>query len=147
MSRFAAGAALATALAGAALAQEAASASLDKAIATPRRRIWSPCATDPSFSCNPSTIIFALYAGAKTSGVYAKSLGRLPQAHGKTDGQEGGVLPGPVERRPIEAMRSGRLHVAGFNTGSNPIAVNCAALRARRIWGRRDGAFGYEMEI
>ena len=34
----------------------------------------------------------------------------------------------PVESNAaqLEAMRSGRLHVAGFNTGSNPIAVSCA---------------------
>ena len=30
----------------------------------------------------------------------------------------------------LEAMRAGRLHVTGFNTGSNPIAVNCAGIRA-----------------
>jgi phosphonate transport system substrate-binding protein len=27
-----------------------------------------------------------------------------------------------------EAMRSGRLHVAGVNTGGNPVAVNCSSL-------------------
>jgi phosphonate transport system substrate-binding protein len=40
----------------------------------------------------------------------------------------------PVESNAaqLEAMRSGRLHVAGFNTGSNPIAVSCAGFRS--IW-------------
>jgi len=47
----------------------------------------------------------------------------------------------------IEAMRSGRLHVAGFNTGSNPLAVNCAGFRSFVIMGREDDSFGYEMEI
>ena len=38
------------------------------------------------------------------------------------------VLFFPVQSNAaqIEAMRSGRLHIAGFNTGSNPLAVNCA---------------------
>jgi phosphonate transport system substrate-binding protein len=47
----------------------------------------------------------------------------------------------------IEAMRSGRLHVAGFNTGSNPIAVNCAGFVPVAIMGSQNGEFGYEMEI
>ncbi len=47
----------------------------------------------------------------------------------------------------IEAMRSGRLHIAGFNTGSNPLAVNCAGFRPFTIMASLDGHFGYEMEI
>jgi phosphonate transport system substrate-binding protein len=44
-------------------------------------------------------------------------------------------------------MRSGRLHIAGFNTGSNPIAVNCAGFVPMAIMAGADGKFGYEMEI
>ena len=47
----------------------------------------------------------------------------------------------------IEAMRSGRLHIAGFNTGSNPLAVNCAGFRPFTIMASLYGNFGYEMEI
>lgn len=47
----------------------------------------------------------------------------------------------------IEAMRSGRLHIAGFNTGSNPLAVNCAGFSPFTIMASLDGTFGYEMEI
>ena len=44
-------------------------------------------------------------------------------------------------------MRSGRLHIAGFNTGSNPLAVNCAGFNPFTIMASSDGNFGYEMEI
>ncbi len=44
-------------------------------------------------------------------------------------------------------MRSGRLHVAGFNTGSNPIAVSCAGFAPFAMMASPDGSFGYEMEI
>jgi phosphonate transport system substrate-binding protein len=44
-------------------------------------------------------------------------------------------------------MRSGRLHVAGFNTGSNPIAVSCAGFVPFAMMAAKDGSFGYEMEI
>jgi phosphonate transport system substrate-binding protein len=47
----------------------------------------------------------------------------------------------------LEAMRAGRLHVAGFNTGSNPIAVACAGFRPFTMMAAADGSFGYEMEI
>ena len=47
----------------------------------------------------------------------------------------------------IEAMRAGRLHVAGYNTGSNPIAVNCAGFVPFAMMAAKDGSFGYEMEI
>ncbi|MFQ3231410.1 MAG: phosphonate transport system substrate-binding protein, partial [Reinekea sp.] len=47
----------------------------------------------------------------------------------------------------IEAMRAGRLHVAGFNTGSNPLAVACAGFRPFTMMSAEDGSFGYEMEI
>lgn len=47
----------------------------------------------------------------------------------------------------IEAMRAGRLHVAGFNTGSNPIAVNCAGFVPFAMMASKDNAYGYEMEI
>lgn len=47
----------------------------------------------------------------------------------------------------LEAMRSGRLHVAGFNTGSNPIAVSCSGFVPFGMMAYDDGSFGYEMEI
>ncbi len=46
-----------------------------------------------------------------------------------------------------EAMRSGRLHVAGINTGGTPVAVNCAGFVPFTMMAGEDGVFGYEMEI
>jgi phosphonate transport system substrate-binding protein len=47
----------------------------------------------------------------------------------------------------IEAMRAGRLHIAGFNTGSNPLAVACAGFVPFAMMASNEGEFGYEMEI
>ncbi len=44
-------------------------------------------------------------------------------------------------------MRAGRLHVAAFNTGSNPLAVNCAGFVPFAMMADKNGAFGYQMEI
>ena len=59
------------------------------------------------------------------------------------------VLFFPVQSNAaqIEAMRAGRLHVGGFNTGSVPLAVNCAGFVPTTLMAREDGSYGYEMEI
>jgi phosphonate transport system substrate-binding protein len=65
----------------------------------------------------------------------------------KLTGKKVVFFPVQSNAAQIEAMRSGRLHVAGFNTGSNPIAVNCAGFVPFAIMGSQNGEFGYEMEI
>ncbi len=47
----------------------------------------------------------------------------------------------------IEAMRAGRLHVAGVNTGLNPLAAACAGFRPFTMMASEDGSYGLEMEI
>ena len=46
-----------------------------------------------------------------------------------------------------EAMRSGRLHVAGVNTGGNPVAVSCAGFVPFASMSKGGKVVGYEMEI
>lgn len=47
----------------------------------------------------------------------------------------------------VEAMRSGRLHVAGFSTGPTPFAVNLAGAVPFAIMGSDDGQFGYTLQV
>ena len=61
----------------------------------------------------------------------------------KVTGKKVMFFPVQSNAAQIEAMRSGRLHVAGFNTGSNPLAVNCAGFRSFTVMAQADGAFGY----
>lgn len=102
--------------------------------------------TDPADQVDPDTLIFA-YTPVEDPAVYATAwadfLTHLEEATGKD------VVFFPVQNNAaqIEAMRSGRLHIAGFNTGSNPLAVNCAGFRPFTIMAGADGSFGYEMEI
>ena len=46
-----------------------------------------------------------------------------------------------------EAMRAGRLHVAGFATGSVPLGVNCAGFHPVATMGLGGEVSGYEMEL
>jgi phosphonate transport system substrate-binding protein len=102
--------------------------------------------TDPAQLVDPATLIFA-YTPVEDPAVYAEVwqgfLDHLAEATGKN------VQFFPVQSNAaqIEAMRAGRLHVAGFNTGSNPLAVACAGFRPFAMMAAEDGSFGYEMEI
>ncbi|WP_435140224.1 phosphate/phosphite/phosphonate ABC transporter substrate-binding protein [Pseudopelagicola sp. nBUS_19] len=102
--------------------------------------------TDPAAQIDPDTLIFA-YTPVEDPAVYKTAwsdfLTHLESETGKN------VVFFPVQNNAaqIEAMRSGRLHIAGFNTGSNPLAVNCAGFRPFTIMASKDGNFGYEMEI
>ena len=66
----------------------------------------------------------------------------------KVTGKKVVFFPVQSNAAQIEAMRSGRLHVAGFNTGSQSDRGELRGLRAvRHDGGARTAAFGYEMEI
>ncbi len=102
--------------------------------------------TDESKWVDPDTLIFA-YTPVEDPAVYKKAWSDfLPYLEEKT-GKKVQFFPVQSNAAEIEAMRSGRLHIAGFNTGSNPLAVNCAGFRPFTIMASDDGDFGYEMEI
>lgn len=102
--------------------------------------------TDPSEQVDPSTLIFA-YTPVEDPAVYAKVWdGFLKHLESKT-GKKVQFFPVQSNAAQIEAMRAGRLHIAGFNTGSNPLAVACAGFRPFTIMASEDDSFGYEMEI
>jgi len=95
---------------------------------------------------DPSTLVFA-YTPVEDPSVYAKVWeGFLKHMEAKT-GKKVQFFPVQSNAAQIEAMRAGRLHVAGFNTGSNPLAVACAGFRPFAMMARKDNSFGYEMEI
>ncbi|MFT5226662.1 MAG: phosphonate transport system substrate-binding protein [Polaribacter sp.] len=95
---------------------------------------------------NPSTLIFA-YTPVEDPAVYAKVWDGFIDHLANTTGKKVKFFPVQSNAAQIEAMRSGRLHVAGFNTGSNPLAVSCAGLVPFAMMASEDGSFGYEMEI
>ena len=101
---------------------------------------------DPRMELNPERLIFAytpVEDPAQFRDVWAGFLEHLEKAVSRD------VLFFPVQSNAaqIEAMRAGRLHVGGFNTGSVPLAVNCAGFVPTTLMAREDGSYGYEMEI
>jgi len=102
--------------------------------------------TDPSQLVDPNPIIFA-YTPVEDPAVYKTAWADFLDHMEKVTGRKVVFFPVQSNAAQIEAMRSGRLHVAGFNTGSNPLAVNCAGFRSFTIMASANGHFGYEMEI
>lgn len=138
--------ALALSLAGPAAAQECERGDLDKRFCDVDGDLLADTPTDAADLVDPDTLIFA-FTPVEDPAVYksawADFLSHLEAETGKS------VVFFPVQNNAaqIEAMRSGRLHIAGFNTGSNPLAVNCAGFNPFTIMAATDGSFGYEMEI
>jgi phosphonate transport system substrate-binding protein len=102
--------------------------------------------TDPSQLVDPDTLVFA-YTPVEDPAVYAEAWADFIDYLAERTGKDVVFFPVQSNAAQIEAMRSGRLHVAGFNTGSNPLAVNCAGFRPFALMAATDGSFGYEMEI
>ncbi|RVU37753.1 phosphate/phosphite/phosphonate ABC transporter substrate-binding protein [Hwanghaeella grinnelliae] len=102
--------------------------------------------TDPSQQLDPDTLIFA-YTPVEDPAVYKEAWSDFLEYLEEKTGKSVVFFPVQSNAAQIEAMRSGRLHIAGFNTGSNPLAVNCAGFHPFTIMASKDGNFGYEMEI
>jgi phosphonate transport system substrate-binding protein len=103
-------------------------------------------ADTPDKTVDPATLVFA-YTPVEDPAVYGKVWDGFIKHMEKVTGKKVVFFPVQSNAAEIEAMRSGRLHIAGFNTGSNPIAVNCAGFVPMAIMAGADGKFGYEMEI
>ena len=102
--------------------------------------------TDAADQIDPDTLIFA-YTPVEDPAVYKTAWADFLEHLEAETGKDVMFFPVQNNAAQIEAMRSGRLHIAGFNTGSNPLAVNCAGFRPFTIMASLDGGFGYEMEI
>lgn len=102
--------------------------------------------TDKSKLTDPSTLIFA-YTPVEDPAVYEDVWSDFLEHMEDVTGKKVKFYPVQSNAAQIEAMRAGRLHVAGFNTGSNPLAVACAGFRPFAMMAAADGSFGYEMEI
>lgn len=102
--------------------------------------------TDPAELANPDTLVFA-YTPVEDPAIYEDIwqpfIDHLEEVTGK-DVQFFAVQSNSAE---VEAMRSGRLHIAGFSTGPTPFAVNLAGSVPFAIMGSEDGRFGYTLQV
>jgi phosphonate transport system substrate-binding protein len=103
-------------------------------------------ADPPAETLDPSMLVFAYTPGEDPS-LYASTWGGFLRHLAEATGKRVELFPVQSNTAQIEAMRAGRLHIAGFATGAVPIAVNCAGFVPFAIMGGAGGMLGYEMEI
>lgn len=102
--------------------------------------------TDESQWLTPSTLIFT-YAPTEDPAVYQDVFGEFMDYVSELTGLPVQYFPVRSYAAQIEAMRAGRLHVAGFAAGAVQEGVNTAGFRPVAMMAADDGSFGYEMEI
>lgn len=130
----------------AAAAQQCAAGDLDKKFCDTNGDLVADAPTDPKQWIDPDTLVFA-YTPVEDPEVYRSVWDDFLRHMEKETGKRVQFFSVQSNAAQLEAMRAGRLHVAGFNTGSNPLAVNCAGFVPVAMMADKQGAFGYEMEI
>ncbi|MDO8876515.1 MAG: phosphate/phosphite/phosphonate ABC transporter substrate-binding protein [Pseudolabrys sp.] len=103
-------------------------------------------APDAKKLIDPSTLIFS-FTPVEDPAVYSKVWDGFIKHLEKVTAKKVVFFPVQSNAAQVEAMRSGRLHVAGVNAGGNALAVNCAGLVPFAMMAAKDNSFGYEMEI
>lgn len=102
--------------------------------------------SDPSQLVDPDTLIFA-YTPVEDPAIYADIWDPFIEHLREVTGKDVRFFAVQSNAAEVEAMRSGRLHIAGFSTGPTPFAVNLAGAVPFAIMGAEDGRFGYTLQV
>jgi phosphonate transport system substrate-binding protein len=100
--------------------------------------------TDPKKLKDPATLVFA-YTPVEDPAVYANMFKPFTDYLAQCTGKRVIYYPVQSNAAEIEAMRSGRLHVAGFSTGPTGFAVNLAGAVPFAAKGTEAGPQGYHL--
>ncbi len=119
---------------------------LDVRYCDENRDLVADTPTDPSKWLDPSTLIFS-YTPVEDPSVYENVFTEfIAYLAGKT-GKKVKWYGAESYAAQVEAMRSGRLHVAGISTGPTVFGVNLAGYVPVAIMGKHDGRFGYKLQL
>jgi phosphonate transport system substrate-binding protein len=102
--------------------------------------------SDKSKWLNPSTLVFS-YTPVEDPSVYANVFTEFMTYLSKKTGKRVKWYGAESYAAQVEAMRSGRLHVAGISTGPTVFGVNLAGYVPVAIMGKADGRFGYRLQL
>ena len=99
---------------------------------------------DPKKWKDPATLVFA-YTPVEDPAVYQNIFKPFTDYLDQCTGKRVVYYPVQSNSAEIEAMRSGRLHVAGFSTGPTGFAVNLAGAVPFAAKGTEKGPHGYHL--
>ena len=101
---------------------------------------------DPSKFISPDTLVFS-YVPVEDPAVYESVWTDFLEHMSRVTGKKTKYFGLQNYAAEIEAMRSGRLHVAGFSSGSVPFAVNLAGAVPFAIMSRGKEKSGYHLIV
>ncbi len=99
---------------------------------------------DPRNWRDPSTLVFA-YTPVEDPAVYQNIFKPFTDYLAACTGKRVVYYPVQSNSAEVEAMRSGRLHIAGFSTGPTGFAVNLAGAVPFATKGTQKGVQGYHL--
>ncbi|WP_299666463.1 phosphate/phosphite/phosphonate ABC transporter substrate-binding protein [uncultured Psychromonas sp.] len=99
---------------------------------------------DPEQWRDPSTLVFT-YTPVEDPAVYKDAFKDFQEHLSKVTGKRVVYYTVHSNSAQVEAMRSGRLHIAGFSTGPTGYAVNLAGYVPIAVKGTAEGFQGYNL--
>jgi phosphonate transport system substrate-binding protein len=102
--------------------------------------------TDPSQLIDPDTLIFS-YTPVEDPSVYENVFTGFIAYLSEKTGKKVKWYGAESYAAQVEAMRSGRLHVAGISTGPTVFGVNLAGYVPFAIMGKGGEIFGYKLQV
>ena len=119
---------------------------LDERFCDEDRNLVADQPKDPKQWQNPSTLVFS-YTPVEDPAVYENVFDEFMQHLAKVTGKRVRWFPAESYAAQVEALRSGRLHIAGVATGPTPYAVNLAGFEPLVSMVRPDGGIGYTLQL
>ena len=101
---------------------------------------------DERYWQDPDTLIFA-YTPVEDPAIYEDIWDPFMDHLSDITGRDVRFFSVDSYTAQVEAMRAGRLHIAGISTGPTPFAVNLAGYVPVAIMGGEDGEFGYTLQV
>jgi phosphonate transport system substrate-binding protein len=117
---------------------------LDDAYCDEDRDLTADAPRDPARLRNPSTLVFA-YTPVEDPALYASQFRPLLEHLSQCTGRRTVYFQVTSNAAQVEAMRSGRLHIAGFSTGPTAFAVNLAGAVPFAVKGNEQGFESYRV--
>lgn len=119
---------------------------LDTRFCDEDRNLIADLPKDPKQLQNPATLVFS-YTPVEDPAVYENVFDEFMAHLSKVTGKKVRWFPAESYAAQVEALRSGRLHIAGVATGPTPYAVNLAGFEPIVSMMRPDGGIGYTLQL